>query len=40
LNCTSIIRDSGGAWRSRARAEGRSVPGEAHLGEDGLDDVF
>jgi putative endonuclease len=28
---------SGYAWRSRARAEGRSVPGVALLGEDGLE---
>ena len=30
-----VVR-SGYAWRSRAVPEERSVPGEAHLGEDGL----
>src|SRR5438045_5952126 len=34
---STTLRPSGYAWRSRAMAEGRSVPGEAHLGEDGLE---
>src|ERR1700722_14231428 len=33
---STTLRPSGYAWRSRARAEGRSVPGVALLGEDGL----
>ena len=34
---STTLRPSGYAWRSRAEPEGRSVvPGEAHLGEDGL----
>ena len=38
---STTLRPSGYAWRSHVVPEGRSVvPGVAHLGEDGLDDVF
>src|ERR1700759_1992910 len=33
---STTLRPSGYAWRSRAKPEGRSVPGVALLGEDGL----
>ena len=33
---STTLRPSGYAWRSRAMPEERSVPGVAHLGEDGL----
>jgi putative endonuclease len=34
---STTLRPSGYAWRSRARAEGQSVPGVALSGEDGLE---
>jgi putative endonuclease len=33
---STTLRPSGYAWRSHVMAEGRSVPGVARLGEDGL----
>src|ERR1700682_3335270 len=36
---STTLRPSGYAWRSRAMPEERSVPGIAHLGEDGLQDA-
>ena len=38
---STTLRPSGYAWRSHVMPEGRSVvPGVAHLGEDGLDELF